>query len=164
MALKTPITTEMIKTENEEQWDRLRRDYGNIGFGGPLPWDERWRAGKVMHGLYVLMGWDGNGSANRLLSGYGIPEDVREELIERYCTEEEDAAAPPAPKIKLADKYKELDQWAFDHPVEQVTPESLVEISGLSYASVMKYLKTTPRYKKVKNGLYEAFEDQQRVL
>ena len=164
MALKQNITTEMIQTENRDRWMELEQKWGNVNFGGPMPFEERNRVSKIIHGLYVLEKWDGNGSADRILSTYGIPLEVREYIIDKYCDGDEGAGVPPAPKTKIADKYKELDQWAFDHPLEQITPEGLVEISGLSYASVMKYLKTAVRYKKVKNGLYEAFEDQQKVL
>lgn len=164
MGLKQKISDSMIRNENDRIWAELTKKWKNVGFGGPMPFDERWRASKYIHALYVLQKWDERGSAAAVLSSYGIPEDVRLDVIDRYCTEDEPEAVPPAPKVKIADKYKELDQWAFDHPLEQVTPDTLTEMSGLSYASVMKYLKTTPRYKKVKNGLYEAFEDQQKVI
>jgi hypothetical protein len=164
MALKQNITNEIIQTENRDRWMELEQKWGSINFGGPMPHEERNRVDKIMHALYVLEKWEGNGSADRILTEYGIPTEVREYVINKYCDGTEDVGAPALPKTKIADRYKELDQWAYDHPLEQVTPDGLVEVSGLSYASVMKYLKTAVRYKKVKNGLYEAFEDQHKVL
>lgn len=164
MPLKHEINDTIIRVENNRQWEALKKKYGSIGFGGPLPQEERWRASKVIHALYVLSYWDGRGSAKALLSNYGIPGDVCDEVIEKFCTEDEAVEAPDKPKKKIADRYRALDTWAFEHPLEQITPDVMSEISGLSYASVMKYVKTSPRYKKIKNGLYEAVEEQQRVF
>jgi len=164
MGMKQNITIEVVKEEHQALWDALREKWGNVNFGGPMPNEGRNFADKALHAMYVLEKWDGSGSADRVLSQYGIPTEVREYVIGKYCDSSEETGVPLEPKTKIADKYKELDQWAFDHPLEQATPDDLVEISGLSYASVMKYVKGAPRYKKVKNGLYEAFEDQNRVV
>lgn len=56
---------------------------------------------------------------------------------------------------KRADKYDALLDWAKDHLFEQYTTEQLVEISGFSYPTTLKFLQDSPTFRKVKKGLWE---------
>jgi len=163
MPLKEKITPTLVEQEHHRQYGQLREKYGDDSWSS-LPLMERSRADRVVHAMYVLMYWDGRGSALRLLKGYNIPTDVCAEVIERFCDGDEEVTEAPKRKLKMADRYRVLDKWAFDHPLEQITPVEMGEISGLSYASIMKFVKTSPRFSKVKNGLYEANGDQKRVI
>jgi hypothetical protein len=54
-----------------------------------------------------------------------------------------------------AEKYADFEEWASQHRCEQFTTAQLVEKSGFSSQTVLKYLKTTTHFTKIKQGLYE---------
>lgn len=56
---------------------------------------------------------------------------------------------------KRADKYDALLDWAKDHLFEQFTTEQIVEVSGFSYPTTLKFLQESPTFRKVKKGLWE---------
>lgn len=56
---------------------------------------------------------------------------------------------------KRADKYDALLSWARDHVYEEFTTEELVEVSGFSYPTTLKFLQDSPTFRKVKKGLWE---------
>ena len=56
---------------------------------------------------------------------------------------------------KRADKYEALLEWAKDHLFEQFTTEQIVEVSGFSYPTTLKFLQESPTFRKVKKGLWE---------
>ena len=60
----------------------------------------------------------------------------------------------PAP-AKRSDKYDALLDWAKDHLFEQFTTEQIVEVSGFSYQTTLKFLQESPTFRKVKKGLWE---------
>lgn len=156
MPLLVEINSSVVDAEHKQIWDELKEKWGNISHGGPMPWDERWRASKIVHGMWVLASWNGAGSADHLLRSYGIPEDVRHYIISKYCVGEELGADGPARAPKRADKYSEFEEWAEEHIGEQFTTEQLVEQSGFSHATTLKYLKTSLYFKPIKKGLWEA--------
>ena len=53
------------------------------------------------------------------------------------------------------DKYDALLAWSKDHLFEQFTTEQLVEVSGFSYPTTLKFLQESPTFRKVKKGLWE---------
>ena len=54
-----------------------------------------------------------------------------------------------------AEKYADFEEWAGQHRCEQFTTAQLVEKSGFSSQTILKYLKTTTHFTKIKQGLYE---------
>ena len=54
-----------------------------------------------------------------------------------------------------AEKYADFEEWASQHRCEQFTTAQLVEKSGFSSQTVLKYLKTTTHFTMIKQGLYE---------
>ncbi len=154
------ITLEEIKKVWDADWDDAVAEFGSPQ---QVPSDVTYKISEKYRALHVVLTNSGSDPV-AAMKQYGVSLPTIEWVAETFLDVDVDLEAPVAAKPKIADKYRALDLWAFDHPLEQVTPEVLQEESGLSYASVMKYLKETPRYKKVKNGLYEAFEDQQKVL
>lgn len=56
---------------------------------------------------------------------------------------------------KRSDKYDALLEWASDHLFEQFTTEQIVEVSGFSYPTTLKFLQESPTFRKVKKGLWE---------
>lgn len=56
---------------------------------------------------------------------------------------------------KRADKYDALLEWAKDRLFEQFTTEQIVEVSGFSYPTTLKFIQESPTFRKVKKGLWE---------
>ena len=54
-----------------------------------------------------------------------------------------------------AEKYADLEEWAAEHKCEQFTTAQLAEKSGFSTQTILKYLKTSQHFTKIKQGLYE---------
>ena len=54
-----------------------------------------------------------------------------------------------------AEKYADFEEWAAEHQCEQFTTAQLAEKSGFSTQTVLKYLKTSQHFTKIKQGLYE---------
>jgi hypothetical protein len=155
LPLIKPITPEMVHEEHHLQVELMKKKWGNIGFGGPMPDEERWFLSKVSHALWVLHYWDQKGPADRVLGSFGIPESVRKYIVDKYCFDEV-AGAPVEKAQKRVDKYSEFEEWAGAHAGEQFTTEQLVEQSGFSHATTLKYLKESLYFKPIKKGLWEA--------
>jgi hypothetical protein len=155
MPLAQPITPDIVNAEHHYQWDLMKEKWGNIGFGGPMSHEDRWLTSKVTHAMWVLHYWDQKGPADRALASYGIPESVRNYVIAKYCVDETPGAAIERPQ-KRVDKYSEFEEWAGAHAGEQFTTEQLVEQSGFSHATTLKYLKESLYFKPIKKGLWEA--------
>lgn len=56
---------------------------------------------------------------------------------------------------KRSDKYDALLAWAKDRLFEQFTTEQIVEVSGFSYPTTLKFLQQSPTFRKIKKGLWE---------
>jgi hypothetical protein len=54
-----------------------------------------------------------------------------------------------------AEKYADFEEWSTRHEGEQFSTSDLVEKSGFSSQTVLKYLKTSTHFIKIKQGLYE---------
>lgn len=74
-----------------------------------------------------------------------VPKDTLKMLM--------DGTAPASGK--RSDKYDALLEWAKDHLFEQFTTEQIVEVSGFSYQTTLKFLQESPTFRKVKKGLWE---------
>lgn len=149
------ISIEFINSEWAADWEKAKAEYGAAA---AVPHEVTSKISEKNRALYVLLS---NPEADPVpvLKNYNVSTSMIEEIGELLGVDV-DVESSPGPRPKIADKYGALDEWAKEHPGEQIAPDGLVDLSGLSYASVMKYLKDTPRYKKVKNGVYEAYFDQ----
>jgi hypothetical protein len=146
------ITIEHINAVHKSMWEDAIERHGDKF---KVPSDEVNRISQQTRGLYVLMGWNGTGSPARLLSSYSIPTDIIAELVEEYYDETVAIEELTTPRPKRADKYDALLDWAKGHLFEQYTTEQLVEVSGFSYPTTLKFLQDSPTFRKVKKGLWE---------
>jgi hypothetical protein len=101
------------------------------------------------------MGWNGSGNPARYLSTYSVPTEVIADVVAEYCDEVVDPEELLTPRPRRADKYDALLTWSKDHLFEQFTTEQLVEVSGFSYPTTLKFLQESPTFRKVKKGLWE---------
>ena len=59
-----------------------------------------------------------------------------------------------------AEKYADFEEWAARHEGEQFSTSDLAEKSGFSSQTVLKYLKTSAHFIKIKQGWYECGQNQ----
>tara|TARA_Y100000758_G_scaffold288539_1_gene240687 strand:- start:127 stop:780 length:654 start_codon:yes stop_codon:yes gene_type:complete len=59
-----------------------------------------------------------------------------------------------------AEKYADFEEWAAQHEGEQFSTSDLAEKSGFSQQTVLKYLKTSAHFTKIKSGWYECGKNQ----
>lgn len=59
-----------------------------------------------------------------------------------------------------AEKYADFEEWATSHEGEQFSTQELSEKSGFSSQTMLKYLKTSAHFTKIKSGLYECGKNQ----
>ena len=146
------ITIEHINAVHKSMWEDAIERHGDKF---KVPSDEVNRISQQTRALYVLMGWNGTGSPARLLSSYSIPTDIITDLVAEYYDETVAVEELTTPRPKRADKYDAMLDWARGHLFEQYTTEQLVEISGFSYPTTLKFLQDSPTFRKVKKGLWE---------
>ena len=146
------ITIEQINAVHKSMWEDAIERHGDKF---KVPSDEVNRISQQTRALYVLMGWNGTGSPARLLSSYSIPTDIITDLVAEYYDETVAVEELTTPRPKRADKYDAMLDWAKGHLFEQYTTEQLVEISGFSYPTTLKFLQDSPTFRKVKKGLWE---------
>ena len=94
------------------------------------------------------------GSAAKFLTKYALRLGTADWVLKKFC-EEEDAVLPDK-TVNRRSQYRDFERWATEHMFEQFTTAELAEQSGFSQATVLKYVKTSPYFSKVKRGLYEA--------
>ena len=146
------ITIEHINAVHKSMWEDAIERHGDKF---KVPSDEVNRISQQTLAHYVLMGWNGTGSPARLLSSYSIPTDIITDLVAEYYDETVAVEELTTPRPKRADKYDAMLDWARGHLFEQYTTEQLVEISGFSYPTTLKFLQDSPTFRKVKKGLWE---------
>ena len=59
-----------------------------------------------------------------------------------------------------AEKYADFEEWASQHEGEQFSTSELAEKSGFSQGTILKYLRTSTHFTKVKQGWYECGQNQ----
>ena len=157
MPLLTPITNKMVKDEVAPLWGELREKYGKKYDFSSDPDGLHDRINGTVHGMGILQSWEKHGGpAMRRLRSFGIPVDICQELIEKFCEDESTEEEEPVHRTTRAGLYAAFEQWANEHEGEQFSTAQLAEQSGFSAATVRKYLRTSAYFTKVKSGWYEA--------
>ena len=154
MALKRKLDDEVIHGIHHKAWEKAIKKHGDkfkVPSGQVELINERDRA------MYCLQVWDrrgSEGSAVKFLTKYALRLGTAAWVLNKFC-EEEDAVMPDK-TVNRRSQYRDFERWATEHTFEQFTTAQLAEQSGFSQATVLKYVKTSPYFNKVKKGLYEA--------
>jgi len=152
MALKISIKEADVDKKHHELWADLEQEFGSKY---RVPSEKQFEMSAYTRGMYCLMSWDGKGSPARYLASYSIDEKTIIKLVADFCGEEISEDDISVTKEKRADKYDALVSYAKENIFRQCTTEELVEVSGFSYQTTLKYLQESAWYKKVKKGLWE---------
>jgi len=148
------FSSETAKKVSESMWRECLKKYGSHT---DTPASEASHIGEMVRAIYVLQVWQrdgGQGSPVKTLHSYAITESTINRIVDEYFDGEAvETSISPTPK--RANKYGAFEQWAESHLFEQFTTEQLVEQSGFSYATTLKYIQESPTFRKVKKGLWE---------
>lgn len=147
------MTTTMTNEEAENRYKQGIRDlankYGNYNDIPTLEWRE---VSEELRAFYIVQKY--NGAVTRqILSQYMVSPTIIERVMETVGIDGE--VANIAPKTSRADQYKAFTKWACEHDREQFTTDQLVEASGFSYPTTLKFIDSDPHFIRIKKGLYE---------
>lgn len=157
MPLIKPITNEMTKAEVAPLWVELREKYARKYDFSSDPDGLHDRINSLHHGMGVLMYWEKHGGTPmRRLRSFGIPVEISQYLINKYCEDESAEEEEHAHKVTRAGLYASFEHWADEHVGEQFSTAQLAEQAGFSQATIRKYLRTSAYFTKIKSGWYEA--------
>ena len=151
MSTLTEIDSSTVAEENAGQWATAVEIWGDKF---SVPREEVGRIQQLIQGMYVLMGLDSSVAPFKALRAFGIPEDTCHYLIGKYCPTEV-GADDEAASMNRRKKYAAFEEWAREHVGEQFSTQALADVSGFSYPTVLKFVKESPLFKRVKNGWWE---------
>lgn len=147
------ITSALISETHKEMWAELVKKH-KTAFA--VPFDEIMRVNEVLRGMNVLMLWQKDGSVGRTalgaLSAYSVMNDAVEILIKNLHIKHEVRDVEKTEKRK--DKWQAFEEWAKENRGQQFTTEQLVEQSGFSYQTTLKFVSESPLFTKVKKGIW----------
>ena len=148
------FTPEMAEEVSRDMWSNALKTHGSYT---ATPASEASNIGEMVRAIYVLNLWqrDGQGSPVRFLQNYAITEQTITQVIGQYFDGELQEEIVLTPTPKRANKYGAFEQWASEHVFEQFTTEQLVEQSGFSYPTTLKYIQESATFRKIKKGLWE---------
>ena len=150
------ITDELIKNNHHQMWDEAVAEYGNAF---SVPNETASRISETNRALYTLQVWQRLGSTGnpaKFLASYSINPEILIEVVRGYCSLEIDSVEDLTAKTeKRSDKYDAFIDWSKAHLFEQFNTEQLVEISGFSYPTTLKFIQDSPVFRKIKKGLWE---------
>ena len=155
--MKKSISDSAILEAHNELWAEAEKEHK---LAIRVPSHQAQEISDFIRGLYVLQIWkkDGQkGSAIKFLLSYSIPESTVAKIADQYLgiDVDEDSVVEEIKTEKRADKWDAFLKWAKDKVFEQFTTEQLVEISGFSYPTTLKFVQENPTFRKVKRGLWE---------
>jgi hypothetical protein len=149
------LTKEEAERRYKEGIRALEDKYGSV-FRAPS--EEVRENSERIRAFYVIQKYGGSIS-RQVLSQYMIPPSIAEAVLAECGG---DGVTTVEPKVSRADQYKAFEQWASEHDSEQFMTEQLVEVSGFSYQTTLKFIDGSPFFRKVKKGLYECRNDRLR--
>ena len=148
------ITDDLIKEVHKEHWAVLLKKYKKAT---SVPLSEVAYVSEINRGLYVLQIWQREGGQRvpqSYLSTYSVQAEVSKYLLSTFIGLS-DAQVEVERTEKRKDKWSAFEQWSSEHQAEQFTSDQLTEQSGFSYQTTLTYLKESPLFRKIKNGLWE---------
>ncbi len=150
------ITDEMIKSNHKKLWSEALAEFGEPF---SVPHETITRINETLRAMYTLQVWQrtgGVGNPAKFMTTYSIYPEILMEVVRDYCSLEVESIDDVVGKSeKRSDKYDAFIDWSKAHIFEQYTTEQLVEISGFSYPTTLKFIQDSPSFRKIKKGLWE---------
>lgn len=147
------MTTQLTHEEAENRYKQGIQDLADrYGSFSDIPHSEWREVSEELRAYHIIQKY--NGAVTRqILSQYMVSPTI----IERVMSDAGINGDVPtiAPKTSRADQYKAFTKWACEHDREQFTTDQLVEASGFSYPTTLKFIDSDPHFIRIKKGLYE---------
>lgn len=144
MVMDKPTETQ-IERRNRELWDKAIAEHGTVF---KVPGDVAAGIGEEIRALHCLaIAWDGSPDTMRsVLSFYNVWPNFITEF----------AGEKPEQTEKRKDKYAKLLSFAKENIYKEFSMKELVDVSGLSAATVTQWAKTTGYFRTRERGKWEA--------
>lgn len=147
--METQMTHEQAEQRYKQGLQDLADKYG--GFSA-IPHAEWREVSEELRAYHIIQKY--NGAVTRqILSAYMVSPSIVERVMSSVGIDGE--IGEIVPKTSRADQYKAFTKWACEHDREQFTTEQLVEASGFSYQTTLKFIDSDPHFIRIKKGLYE---------
>jgi hypothetical protein len=147
------MTTLLTTDEAEERYKQGIRDLAEKWGGySSIPHAEWREVSEELRAFHIIQKYNGT-VTRQILSQYMVSPSIIERVMSSVGIDGE--VADIAPKTSRADQYKAFTKWACEHDREQFTTEQLVEVSGFSYQTTLKFIDSDPHFIRIKKGLYE---------
>ena len=94
---------------------------------------------------------------------WSLEETFRHYSVDRRVWEMFNIEAPDgvSRKERRNDKYQNIINWCEDNVFAEVTPQFLMDVSGMSYPTVLKFIGDRPDlFRKLRRGVYEVRDPQ----
>lgn len=153
--MTTPLTEQEAIRRYQEGVARLEEKYGSV-FRAPS--EEVRENSERLRAFHIIQKYGGS-ITRQILSQYMIPPSIAESVLAEVGGS---GVTEVGRRVSRADQYKGFEQWASEHDSEQFTTEQLVEVSGFSYQTTLRFIDSNPHFRKVKKGLYECRNDRLR--
>lgn len=150
--MKTPIPTPDASIQYKEAFTALIEEYGDAS---RIPPDEVFLVGEEAR-FHYCVATQPTWTLTEVIRHYSIDKRVAALFIG-----EDKATAAPERKQKRSEKYSAIFDYVDEHIFEQVTPNQIAEIGGVSYPTALKVIESRPDiFRKIKRGLYELRDAQ----
>jgi hypothetical protein len=147
------MTTQMTQTEAENRYKQGIHDLAEKWGGySSIPASEWREYSEELRSYYLVLKY--NGAVTRqILSQYMVSPTIIERVMSSIGVDGEVGAITP--RTSRSDQYKAFTKWACEHDREQFTTDQLIEASGFSYQTTLKFVDSDPHFIRIKKGLYE---------
>lgn len=127
-------------------WQELRDEYGDWTL---IPKEDRFIIQERLRAAYCLATAGEARNPVEVMKYYSVDRKVWDFFIDEVP---EDMNK----RVKRADKYQSILDWAKDKLFEQITPQDVMDVGEISYPTALKFIGDNPQvFRKIKRGLYE---------
>lgn len=140
------IDLDREKEEYAAAWEELQEEYGDWTL---IPKEDRFIISERLRAAYCLATAGDIRNPVEVMKYYSVDRKVWDFFIDEIP---EDMNK----RVKRADKYQSILDWAKDKLFEQITPQDVMEVGEISYPTALKFIGDNPQvFRKMKRGLYE---------
>ena len=147
------MTTQMTQTEAENRYKQgihsLAEKWG--GYSN-IPASEWREFSEELRSYYLVLKHEG-AVTRQILSQYMVSPTIIERVMSSIGVD--GGVGAITPRTSRSDQYKAFIKWACEHDREQFTTDQLIEVSGFSYQTTLKFVDSDPNFIRIKKGLYE---------
>jgi hypothetical protein len=147
--MTTHLTPEQAENRYKQGVHALAEKWG--GYTN-IPSAELREISEELRAFYLVQKYSG-AVTRQILSQYMVSPTIIERVMSSIGVN--GGVGAITPRTSRSDQYKAFTRWACGHDREQFTTDQLVEASGFSYQTTLKFVDSDPHFVRIKKGLYE---------